>query len=154
MTDPANSQPRLFGWPKEFSANSTHAANTLVAVPLDLPTGTVVGFGLIAKTAGPQACLVLYADRAGSPGELVTYTRPFALVLGAQSPEAAVPIEIERGRFWLATLFDRQASIGIDYADKGAIGKWVSHAFGPPPDLFPSPRQFGGQRYNLWVSLQ
>jgi len=154
LSDPASSQPRRFGWPIEFSANSTHAPNTLVAVPLDLPAGTVVGFGLIAKAAGPQSCMVLYADRAGAPAALVTFTRPFALALGAQSLEAAAPIEIAQGRFWLATLFDRQASLGIDYADKGAISKWVSHAFGSPPDIFPAPHQFAGQRYNLWVSLQ
>ena len=154
MTDPSNSQPRLFGWPKEFVGVSSHAPNTLIAVPLALPEGIVIGFGAIGKAAGAKGCLMLFADRAGAPGKLVDFTPPFVLSVGPQSIEAAAPIEIAEGTYWLASFFDRHAAIGIDYSDKGALVKWATHPFGAPPDFFPAATQFMGQRFNWWVSLQ
>ena len=97
---------------------------------------------------------MLYSDRGRTPYKLVTFTSPFALVLGAQTVPPAAPIEIEAGPYWLASVFERHASLGIDYSDKGAIVKWATHAFGAPPDFFPTPNQFTGQQFNWWVSLQ
>ena len=153
MTDPENTSARRFGWVVEFDGKSSHAANTLVAVPIDIPTGTVVGFGAIAKAPGPRSSMILYTDRAGAPGALVTFTPPFTLVLGAQTIAPAAPIEVEAGRFWLAAVYDAQAAIGIDYSDKGAFVMWARHAFGSPPDFFPTPSKFMGQRFNWWIAL-
>jgi hypothetical protein len=153
VTDPENTSPRRIGWPVEFDAKSSHAPNTLVAMPIDVPTGTVVGFGAIAKAPGARSSMILYTDRAGAPGALVTFTPPFTLAVGPQTIAAAAPIEVEAGRFWLAGLYDRHASLGIDYSDKSVVVYWVSHAFGSPPDSFPTPGKFMGQRFNWWITI-
>ena len=111
--------------------------------------------GVIAKSAGPNVVLALYAsDGFGSPSGLVASTAATPLTVGMmQIP--VTPTQIPAGTYWLAGVYDSDASIGIDESDPQAPVVYTQLDFGlPMPNPFAYPNEYWGQRFNYFVTVQ
>ncbi len=138
-----------------FASNSSHGPNYLLGSPLAIPVNcTLVAFGVIARSSGPQAIMALYTDSGGQPGNLVAQTAAFTL--NNQTMEISAPnVAITAGNYWIMGIYNVTASIGIDYSNASAQVDYISLNFGAQlPSPFPSPTTYTGQQFNYYVIVQ
>jgi hypothetical protein len=141
-----------FGNDVEFPDASAHGSGFLSGFAIDVPVGaTVTHLAVIAKAAGAQVMLGLYADVAGEPGALVAATPATPLAPGPVEIRIP-PTPIAAGQYWLLATYDAPASVGIDLSDPGAVAKFVPHPFGLPlPGQIVFPQTFFGETYNYYL---
>jgi hypothetical protein len=138
-----------------FAKNSSHAPNDLLGSPLNVPvSSTLVAFGVIARSSGPQIIMALYTDSGGQPGTLVAQTSP--VVLNGQTMEISAPsVAVPAGNYWIMGVYDVTASIGIDYTNLSAKVDYTSLNFGSMlPSPFPAPTTYTGQQFNYYIVVQ
>jgi hypothetical protein len=117
-------------------------------VPL---SSTLTHLSVIAKSAGQQVKLALYADSGGAPGQLVAATPATPMTVGANEIPVT-PMSLVAGTYWLMGVYDTEASIGLDETDPDAEVYYLSHYFGdPPPVSIEGASLYVGQRFNYYL---
>ena len=146
--------PCTIGNAEEFSDASSHGANYLLGFKIDVTNAvTVDKLAVIAKQAGPNAKMALYTDVSGKPGELVVGSSSLTLVVGVNEFDVA-DTPIAAGSYWIMAVYDRQASVGIDYTQSSTIAYKVHTFTNPLPNTFGTPNVYSGQRFNYYVILK
>jgi hypothetical protein len=99
--------------------------------------------------------LALYAsDGSGWPTELVASTAATPLTPGTMQIEVP-PTAIAAGTYWIAGVYDSDASIGLDESDGQAAVVYTALDFGMPmPDPATDLNEYWGQRFNYFVTVQ
>jgi len=119
------------------SAEIAAPQNDLVAVPVQLPAGVLVGLGFITtQTTGQSLIMGLYTDVSGHAGKLVQSTGALTVLSGAN--DAAVPnTTLTAGTYWLVEVSNgvtRFASTG-----QSIVVGVTAFTFGPLPMNIASP---------------
>jgi len=119
------------------SAESAAPQNDLVAIPVQLPAGVLVGLGFITtQTAGQSLIIGLYTDVSGHAGRLIQSAGPLTVLSGAN--DAAVPsTTLTAGTYWLVEVSNgvtRFASTG-----QSIVVGVTAFTFGPLPMNIASP---------------
>jgi hypothetical protein len=138
-----------------FASNSSHAPNDLLGSPLSVPqNSTLVAFGVIARSSGPQVIMALYTDSGGQPGTLVAQTT--AVTLNNQTMEIPAPsVAVPAGSYWIMAVYNVSASVGIDFSNAQAKVDYTSLNFGSMlPSPFPAPTTYTGQQFNYYIVVQ
>jgi hypothetical protein len=108
---------------------------------------------VIAKSAGPNVELALYADANGAPGELVASTGPTPMSVGRMEIPVA-PTALPPGMYWMMGVYDSDASIGIDQSDPNMPVRYTSQPFATPlPNPFGPANEYSGQRFNYYIKV-
>jgi hypothetical protein len=144
-----------FGNDVEFPEASAHSADFLLGSDVMLPqTAMLTHLCVIAKSAGPNVELALYADANGAPGELVAATAPTSMSVGRMEIPVA-PTALPPGKYWMMGVYDSDASIGIDESDPSMPDRYTSQPFASAlPDPFGPANEYSGQRFNYYIKVE
>lgn len=145
-----------YGYDVEFSGVADMTPDYLLGIAVVVPQASVVtNLALIAKGSGGNVVLGLYASNgAGLPEQLVTSTAATPVTAGVMEMPVS-PTLIPPGTYFIAGVYDSDASIGVDGSNPDAPVDYVPLAFGQPlPDPFGNSTTYFGQRFNYYLTVQ
>jgi hypothetical protein len=145
-----------YGNDVEFAAASAHSPGYLLGVPVAIPAPSVLThLCLIAKAGGANVVLALYAsDASGWPSQLVASTAATPVTPGMMQIPVP-PTAIAAGTYWIAGVYDADASIGMDETDGQAPVVYTALDFSMPlPDPAADLNEYWGQRFNYFLTVQ
>jgi hypothetical protein len=145
-----------YGYDVEFSGAADMTPGYLLGIPVVVPQASVVtDLALIAKVSGGNVVLGLYTSSgAGLPAQLVASTAATPVTAGVMEMPVS-PTAIPAGTYWIAGVYDSDASIGVDGSDPKAPAAYVPLAFGQPlPNPFGNGTTYFGQRFNYYLTVQ
>jgi len=130
--------------------------NYLLGTSIQVPNNaTLRGFGFYSYyDSGALLQLALYRDVGGQPAGLVAQSAPAQQIAGRARLDVA-PVALPAGRYWLMSIYDREASgVGSSYAASTEI-KYISLGFGNGiPDPFPAAHDtYIGGPFNYYVNV-
>jgi len=146
----------VYGNAVEYPTASAHAPHFLVGGPVMVTSaGTLTHLAVIAKAAGPDVAIGLYASNAmGEPSQLIASSPITTLGVGPMEIPVT-PTALATGKYWLFGVYDSDASIGIDETDSSAPVRYMSAPFGSPlPNPFGPASAYPGQRFNYYLRAQ
>jgi hypothetical protein len=126
------------GWPTDLGSMQEHITGALAGTKIAVPASAVLRrFGIISRTAGTHAILVLYDDQAGKPNNRIAATSSTTLVAGVNELAVTLPpapVTLSAGTYWLMLSVD--ASTQIAHGSAPVPLAYVSYSHGAP---IPSP---------------
>jgi hypothetical protein len=129
---------QAIGWPTDLGSMQEHGTGALAGTKINLPAAAVLRrFGIISRTAGTHAILVLYDDQAGLPHDRVAATSDDLLVAGVNEFPVALPpsqVTLSAGTYWLMLSVDATTQVAGGSASVQLA--YVSYSHGGP---VPSP---------------
>jgi hypothetical protein len=131
-------EEREVGWPDDLGSMQTHITGGLAGTRITLPAPAVLRrFGIISRTAGTHAILVLYDDQAGVPNARIAATTSNTLATGVNEFPVALPptqVTLAAGTYWLMLSVD--ATTQIAHGTSTVPLAYLSYTHGSP---IPSP---------------
>jgi hypothetical protein len=140
-----------------FSSNSTHAPDDLLGMQVTVSqSGTLLGFGVYGRSAGPHLVLSLYTDVGGRPGALVGQAAAITSCVGTIEPPSTAQPQVPAGNYWILGVWDTTGSIGINLSAGATPVDWIAQPFAQAlPASYPaSSNRYTGQAFNYYVVVQ